>query len=423
MQVWSGFVDRPVRLKIISNEVGTVQVMIPTLEMNTTYTLTPKVTDISINSSDLRADVIGIDNKGIQIISTVEVAIYVIEGDQGYSKVMPLMPVISSAKLFVVQSYETDSLSAFKCQFIIIATKNTTDVTIKLKIASPGNVTYNNISFKDGDIMKITLNWLQSFYVFIFANDLSGTLIESNKPIAVYSGTDCVYIPRDLPGGCNIIESQMVPVSQWGDEYIIPTVYPGRSHVRVFAFYDATHISVIVKNDLGSNITLNQGEFWETTLYGSQAQPLLISGDKVISVVLYGASIGVSDGHKSNPFMLLVPDINQYSTTAKLFPTLLYGIYIPKEYPVENYAAIVLFDTSFDLLQYNGKAPEILQSYNILNEYTVVIIALKNETMHTISTVNTSTPIPMAVFVYGMARFESYGFVAEFKFINAGNFS
>ena len=331
----------PVQLKIASNEPGTVRVIMPALEINITYLLTPKVTNISITGSEIIADAIGIDNKGIQILSTVEVAIYVFGGytKAGSGKVMAISPVINSAKVFVVQSYKT-YYEVRKSHFIIIATEDLTDVNIKLKTASSGTVEYNNVIFKDGDIISFTLNHLQTFYAYIFANDLSGSLIESNKPIAVFSGTDCVDIPRRV-GGCNIIESQMIPVSQWGNVYIVPTIYPGRCHVRVFAFHNATRISVRSKFDLGSNITLNQGEFWETTLYGSQAQPLHISSDTTINIVLYGASIGSSDEHKSNPFMLVVPDIHQYSTLATTFPTLLYGDSVTNEGPFENYAAIV----------------------------------------------------------------------------------
>ena len=403
----------PVQLKIVSNEAGTVRVIMPALQNNKTYLLTPKVTNIAITGSELIADAIGIDNKGIQIISTVEVAIYVIEGYAfaGSGTVTSLMPVIDSANVFVVQSYETHWNSR-KSHFVIIATEDLTDVDIKLKTASPGNVTYNNMIFKDGDIISITLNRLQTFYVYIFANDLSGTLIESNKPIAVFSGADCVDIPQHVAGGCNIIESQMIPVSQWGSMYIVPTIYPGQCHVRVFAFRNATNISVSTKFDSGSNISLNQGEFWEATLYGSQAQPLVISSDAEISAVLYGVSAGYSDEQKSNPFMLVVPNIQQYSTFPTTFPTLVYGDSVTNDRPFENYAAIILLEDSFNQLQYNGNAPDVLQNYSLPNKYTAVIIPLQNVTTHTISTVSMSTP--MVVFVYGLVKFESYGFVAGY---------
>ena len=411
---------KPVLLKIVSNEAGTVKIVMPTLKINTTYLLTPKVTDIFINGSGMRADVIGIANKGIQIISTVEVAIYAIEGATlvNYGDVIPVIPVINSAKEFVVQSYETKS-KVLKSRFIIVGTEDLTDVNITLKIASPGNVTYNNIAFKNGDTIYITLNELQTFYAYVYANDLSGSLIESNKPIAVFSGSDCVHIPTHLRPPCDLIQSQMIPVNLWGYEYIVPPIYPSQCHVRTFAFYNDTRIFVKWNFALSSNITLNQGEFWETTLYGSQAQPLVISSNTVINVVLYGAHRPQGLASEYHPFMLAVPDIRQYSTFPATFPTLLYGDSIANTRPFENYAAIVVLRTSFNQLQYNGNVLEVLQNYSILNEYTVVIIQLNNVATHTISTVNMSTPIRMAVFVYGLAYSESYGFVAAY--IYAGN--
>ena len=416
--------NEPVLLKIISNEAGTVQVVMPALETNTTHVLTPKVTEVSLPLAGMTVDAVGIDNKGIQIISTVEVAIYVIKGDtiSIYGEAMSLMPIINLANVFVVQSYETD-INRLRSHFVIIATEDSTDVNVTLKTASPGNMTYSNMTFKDGDIINILLNQLETFYVYLSANDLSGSLIESNKPITVFSGTDDVKIPKDV-GYNNVILSQLTPVSQWDYEYIVPPIYPGRCHIRVFAFYNATHISVNAELNYGRNITLNQGEFWETTLYGSQAQPLVISSDTIINVVLYGAAGGnADDKHKNNPFMLVVPAFHQYSASATTFPTSLYGDSdsSSNKRPFENYAAIVLLEASFNQLQYNGMAPDILQNYNVLDEYTVVIIALENVTTHNISIVNESSPIPMAVFVYGMGYRESYGFVAGFKRINAGN--
>ena len=412
----------PIKMKIITNEAGTVQVIMPNRKTYT-FSLTSKVTEVSVPASLVRVLAIGIGNKGIEIKSTVDVAIYVVELDTVayHGTVMPLVPVINSAKVFVVQSYETNYYSP-KSHFVIIATEYSTDVNITLKTLSPGNVTYKNMIFKDGDIVRISLNRLQTFYAYLRTNDLSGSLIESNKPIAVFSGADTVGIPKDIAYG-NIIESQMIPVSQWGFVYVVPTIYPGQCHVRVFAFHNATHISVNAKFDLDRNITLNQGEFWETTLYGSQAQPLFISSDTAISVVLYGSTIGFLDNDRSNPFMLVVPDIYQYSTLATTFSTMLYSDPddLLNKKPFENYAAIVLLDTSYNQLQYNGKAPEILRSYSVLNDYTVVITPLNNVTTHTISTVKTSTSIPMAVFVYGMASREAYGFVAGFHSTNAGN--
>ena len=414
----------PYILKIVSNVAGSVQVVASGLEINMTYSLTPGITEISLG--DLQVSASGVDNKGIQVTTTVDVTVYVIEGLYwgGYGKVMSLTPVFSSAKAFVVQGYKTDWDSR-KSHFIVIATEDSTDVNITLRTAAAGNFTYRNIIYEDGDIINITLNWLQTFYVYFYANDLSGSVIESNKPVVVLSGADCVDIPKHGGGGCNIIESQMTPVSQWGNLYIVPPVYPAvRCHVRLFAFHNDSQISVTAKFDSG-NITLNRGEFWETThLCSSHGQPVVISSDKGISVVLYGASAGESDEHKSNPFMLVVPEIRQYSTSAATFHTLQYGDYSKNERPFENYAAIVSKKSFLPQLEYNGSAPDILRNYSVtdaLNEYIVVIIPLENATSHTISMVNTSTPIPMAVFVYGMARFESYGFVAGAKFIYAGN--
>ena len=422
--------DDPYILKVVSDVAGSIEVVAPGLGINTTNPLAPGMTEVSLG--DLLASDDGIDDKGIQIFSTVDVTIYVIEGIYwgGYGKITSLMPVTDSATAFVVQSYPTDWNSR-KSHFIAVGTEDFTEVYIKLKTATGGNITFKDVEYGDGDVIHITLNWLQTFYAYLYANDLSGSVIESTKPVVVLSGADCVDIPKDVSGGCNIIESQMIPVSQWGNEFIVPPLYPAiRSPVRVYAFHNYTQINVTYIGRVHGNfvpesfaLTLHQEEFWERTDTSPLTKTVVISSDKTISVVLYGASEGESDGQKSNPFMIVVPETRQYPTTTATFPTLQYGDLLKKERPFENYAVIILKKSNAHDLKYNAHELDIVQNYTALvpdNEYAVVITQLDNVTQHTISLVNHSTPIPMAVFVYGMARFESYGFVAGFHFIYTG---
>ena len=420
--------DDPYILKVVSDVAGSIEVVAPGIGINTTHPLAPGMTEISLG--DLLVSAGGIDDKGIQIFSSVDVTIYVVEGIYwgGYGKITSLMPVTDSATAFVVQSYLTD-WDTRKSHFIVVGTEDFTEVYITLKTATDGNITFENVEYGDGDVIRITLNWLQTFYAYLYANDLSGSVIESNKPVVVLSGADCIDIPKDVSGGCNIIESQMIPVRQWDNDFIVPPLYPAsRSPVRVYAIHNYTQVN-ITYIDAGNSVsasfalTLNLGEFWERTDTSPLTKPVVISSAKMVSVVLYGASKGESDGQKSNPFMLVVPGIRQYATTTATFPTLQYGDLLKKERPFENYAVIILKKSNAHDLQYNAHELDIVQNYTALisdDEYAVVITQLDNVTQHTVSVVNHSTPIPMAVFVYGMARFESYGFVAGFNFINTG---
>ena len=217
----------------------------------------------------------------------------------------------------------------------------------------------------------------------------------------------------------------MIPVSQWGNEFLVPSLYPEiRIPVRVYAIHNNSKINVTYVGLFASTssfaVTLNRGEFWERTS-SNPYMSVFIFSDKVTSVVLYCASKGESDGHKSNPFMLVVPEIRQYSTMATTFPTLQFGELLKEERPFENYAVIILKQGYSNDLRYNTHELKNVQSDTIPisdDTYKVIVTRLDNVTQHTLSAVNNSNPLTMAVFVYGMARFESYGFVAGFEFID-----
>jgi hypothetical protein len=58
-------------------------------------------------------------------------------------------------------------------------------------------------------------------------DDLTGSPIESNKPVGLFGGAECSNIPADV-ASCDLTQQQIVPLSQWGSAY--PLV-PYRSRI------------------------------------------------------------------------------------------------------------------------------------------------------------------------------------------------
>lgn len=61
-----------------------------------------------------------------------------------------------------------------------------------------------NVALNCGDVYQI---------IAIDEGDLTGTSIESNKPIAVYSGHNCAYVPDAKNRACNMLAEQIPPMS------------------------------------------------------------------------------------------------------------------------------------------------------------------------------------------------------------------
>jgi len=106
-----------------------------------------------------------------------------------------------------------------KQQINLVGTKANTVVWITPKcaiIGHPANITYSILLVNPGDAYTLE-NTVQNTNVA--GNNLSGTIITSNKPIAVTTADDSV---RNPSGGCHdLIGDQIVPVEIVGKDYIL----------------------------------------------------------------------------------------------------------------------------------------------------------------------------------------------------------
>ncbi|MBO9678475.1 MAG: carboxypeptidase regulatory-like domain-containing protein [Acidovorax sp.] len=132
---------------------------------------------------------------------------------------------------------------------------------------------------KAGVPFSVALNKGQSvFYTAESGNDLTGTHIVASKPLAVFSGGQCVNLPVGHYA-CDHIFTQLPPVAQWASDYVIPeTANTGSAGnlVRILAHTDGT--AVEINGTVGP--TLNAGQFHEIAtakdLHITTTHPVLV---------------------------------------------------------------------------------------------------------------------------------------------------
>ena len=306
-------IDDPILLKIVSNTSGYMQIYAPGIGLNRTYALIPGITKVPLNGSLIRSNSQGIESKGMLLEATTEVAVFVLDGltETGLSETLLLVPVAADSKTFVVQSYEPYWINS--SQFIIVASQDFTKINISLNTI--GRLTYNQTVYRAGDLIGLSLDRLQTFHLYN-DHDLTGTVIQSNKPIAVFAGSRCSYIPL-LYGYCDMLEKQLIPVPYWDTSYIIPSIYPSSQCVlRVTAYYNNTKVFIAGARSLKH--TLNKGGVWDIF---QETKPVVITSDKVIAVVLFNAFNG-SGSTFGSPFMLTIPGLTDFSSLVSYtFPT------------------------------------------------------------------------------------------------------
>ena len=135
---------------------------------------------------------------------------------------------------------------------LIVSTSNGTTVTItpSVDIVIPSDLSFNGSTFTltAGNTVNISLDYLETFLIkpagSDSTNDLTGSKVESNQPIIVYSGHTCGNIQNELP--CDFIGEQVPPVASWGDTFLVSTFFSRETDfvLKLVAAQNSTHVDL-----------------------------------------------------------------------------------------------------------------------------------------------------------------------------------
>ena len=134
--------------------------------------------------------------------------------------------------------------------------------------------------------------------------DLTGTTITADKPIAVFGGHMCAYVPMSIMYADHLVE-QLPPVNTWGRHFVTMPL-AARLYGDTFRFLAATNGTRVAVN--GKIVaSLDRGQFHEQIIDG----PAEILASKPILVAQY-ANGADYDGCLGDPFMMLIPSFEQF---------------------------------------------------------------------------------------------------------------
>jgi len=192
-----------------------------------------------------------------------------------------------------------------RTEFLVVATRDGTDVAIT-PTAAVGART-------KGVEFHVTMNRGQAyrFGTDIGADDLTGTAIRANAPIAVIAGSNLTNIPVGVAGdGGNVLE-QMLPTKYWGTRFVAwPAAgRPGGDTWRVLASANGTAVSV----NGGAPSLINRGGVAEFGLTG----PVEIVADHPV-LAAQCLNSGAYDGTPADPAMILLPSVDQLVTDQRI---------------------------------------------------------------------------------------------------------
>lgn len=259
------------------------------------FTVLPdSMTRVTIPS---RTNYFNTNTSGLHVTTSQPVSLYASNHTNYSHDITGVLPTPTLGTDYVLQSYQFHGSGGVDNQFCIIATQNNT--TVHYQLGDTGTAVHT-IQLQAGQAFQ----WEENL-------DLSGTHVwttDCNKPIAVFSGHECAYVPSGYASGDHIFE-QSIPIDYWGRHFIV-TSSMGRRHdlLRVTALTDNTTFTFA-----DTTCTLQARQTAEIDILSDSLPAAYLESDKPVSVFLYltGQQYGSHIAQMGDPSMLVVHPIEQ----------------------------------------------------------------------------------------------------------------
>ena len=291
---------------------------------------------------------------------------------------------------------------------LIVGTENNT--MMKLTVTQSVNIGVGNTvtTLIPGIQYSFVLNRLQTVYIGS-PEDLSGTKIVTNKPVSVFSGNGCGYVPRDVRACSHLIE-QIPPTTLWGKVYyIVPLASKSAYTVKILAAYNSTIVHVYCNNTMES-YTINEGEFIIRTSQTNEYCAIYSNKEVLVVQLSHG---GGEDNRYGDPMMTLVPATNQYLNKFD-FSTIrnplesgfnhYVNIIVKEQYYQPNMIYLIAGGVNRSLVTQQWVP---IQVNNIIEAYATQVNILEGVT----HIFHTDTSAEMMTIVYGFNTADAYGHV------------
>ncbi|MEJ7727620.1 MAG: IgGFc-binding protein [Polyangiaceae bacterium] len=149
--------------------------------------------------------------------------------------------------------------------------------------------------------------------------DLSGTLIQSNKPVQVITGMPCTQMPEGVQA-CDHIEESVFPAETLGKHYFVtvptsPGGGPIGHVVRIFGNVDGTTLTYPSGAPPGAPTTIDAGAVVDLNIV---SQSFEVQGDNAFAVASFGLSAELADpgavvpDQKGDPDQSLMTAVEQF---------------------------------------------------------------------------------------------------------------
>ncbi|XP_062578964.1 uncharacterized protein LOC134240877 [Saccostrea cucullata] len=190
------------------------------------------------------------EQKGIYVKSNVNISVHVMEYRNGSDTAFSVIPVPDLSNRYVAASAKgTKDSPSF---ITVVALHNDTKVRFNLRLEDKNRYVYispwRNYRYENGESFNITLNQYETFQLEVNGTDLTGTVIDSSKPVAVFSGAKSTVIPSTVcTQDCETqkVIQMIPPTDALGTDFIIPKLQNRQTFTyKIIASEDRTQVAV-----------------------------------------------------------------------------------------------------------------------------------------------------------------------------------
>jgi hypothetical protein len=380
------YIGAPVlHLFLTGNTATTGTVQIPGLGFTATFSVSPgTITAVSLPSTAEASANNVILNNGIHVTSIAPITVYGLSQITATTDAYLGLPATLLGTSHIVLAY--NGIAGFGSEFQVVATTDGTQVTITPSASAIGHAL--------GVPYTITLNRLQTYQLQPTnpADDLTGTLITSTAPIALFSGSACTDIPNSSYSACDYVVEQIPATAAWGQNFLaVPLATRKNGDLfRVLARDAGTTVTI----DGTLVATLGAAKFYQAELSSTSNHTIVTSGPALVAQYSNSTTY---DNVLSDPMMMLISPTEQFQTS----------------YAVTTAASSL--ETYINFI--NVVAPASSQSScridgNSITNFTPIgttaYVGAKIPVATGTHTMSCSDPF--GVYVYGFASFDSYGY-------------
>lgn len=321
-------------------------------------------------------------------------------------------------RYYILSGSSTTSPTA-NSQFLIISCRANTQIllTPAQSIETPGGLANAN------QRITFTLDRLET-YLAQSRQDLTGTFVESDYPIAVFAGHECSDVPVGARS-CNYLVEAVPSHYTWGI-FFFTAPFAGRRSGEVFKVIalnrDFTTVNVTctnrgVQNSTQSVTTTNLGRDEYFNFTTGPDDFCCVESSQPILVMQYGTGASIEPNNTQGaPFMMTVPPVEQYSNNFTISTALGTGF-------TAHYLNILVSTQFFDdsreaqnSVQLNNTrvsgewSPLYCGSQTVCGYGTQIVLPQGTSTV-----LHKDSSAGIGVFVYGYGAGVSYGYPAGFN--------